>query len=313
MENIPFNPSLDHSAPRHAWFGETEQYRLKVRRFSKVPAEFTVQRISFEKDLARYRNAAENARTTETTIPPRRRRVRAPGESMDAESVERSQRRAKTNIRLTVTELAPNHFSTFTTRESGPDYFTAADWRVMWANFLRLVRNAGLNFEAVAVLERHPSNPLHLHLHVAWRGNAHYNFLRRLWHIAITSHKGEKVSKMVRGDNSPGNIQDQPVKAPRGSFKQVRKIAKYISKYITKDLISEFNKKRYWPTKGIDLAAAQVFWLASLNQVEAIREACLMLGQWDEDLGLTPQNLFRPSDRVAWCAIDPELTPSPPF
>jgi hypothetical protein len=183
----------------------------------------------------------------------------------------------------------------------------------MWASFLALVRRAGLNFEAVAVLERHPKNPQHLHLHVAWRGSAHYNFLRRLWHIAITSHKGERVSKMVRGDNSPGNIQDQPIKAPRGSFKQVRKIAKYISKYITKDLISEFNKKRYWPTKGIDLAAAQVFWLESLTQFEAIREACRLLGQWDDELGLCPQNLFRPSERVAWCAIDPGLSPPPPF
>lgn len=313
MQEPNFEPQVNHLTPRHAWYGETEQYRLKVRRFSKVPAEFTVQRISFEKDLARYRNAAENARTTETTIPPRRRRASVPGQAVSDESLERSQRRSKTNIRLAVTELAPNHFSTFTTREIGPDYFTPADWRVMWANFLRLVRHAGLKFEAVAVLERHPSNPLHLHLHVAWRGSAHYNFLRRLWHIAITSHRGERVSKMVRGDNSPGNIQDQPVKAPRGSFKQVRKIAKYISKYITKDLISEFNKKRYWPTKGIDLAAAQVFWLESLSQFEAIREACQMLGQWDDELGFTPQNLFRPSERVAWCAIDPALTPSPPF
>ena len=313
MENIPFEPQVDHSKPQHAWFGELEQFRLKVRSFSRVPAEFTVQKICFQRDLDRYRIAGENSKLKECTVPRRRRRVAVPGQHVSDECLERSQRRAKTKIRLTVTELAPNHLSTFTTREHGPDYLKREDWRAMWSSFLRRVRNAGLDFEAVAVIEEHPSNPLHLHMHVAWRGKAHYNFLRRLWHITITSHRGDPVSKMVRGADSPGNIQDEPIKAPRGSFKQVRKIAKYISKYISKDLVSEFNKKRYWPTKGIDLAAAQVFWLSSLNQNDAIREACQMLGQWDTEFAMTPQNLFRPSDRVAWCALDPDLTPSPPF
>jgi hypothetical protein len=311
MENIPFNPPQDLSTPRHAWYGETEQYRLKVRRFSKCPPEFTVQRISFEKDLDRYKAAARHSRSVECSVPPRRSRV-STGVRSD-ESIELAQRRAKTNLRLTVIELAPNHFSTFTTREVGPTYMTADDWRAMWAHMLRLMRNAGIDFEGVAVLERHPKNPEHLHLHVAWRGRANYNLLRRLWHIAISGHQGRRVDKMVRGPDAPGNIQDQPVKAPKGSFKQVRKIAKYISKYLTKDLITEFNKKRYWPTKGINLESAQVFWLSGLSQFDAIREACLMMGQWDDESGLCPQNFFRPSDRVFWCAVDPALSPPPPF
>jgi hypothetical protein len=118
---------------------------------------------------------------------------------------------------------------------------------------------------------------------------------------------------MQRGEDALGNIVDRPVKAPRGSFKQVRKIARYISKYITKDLISEFNKKRYWPSKGISLPEAQVFWLDSLSMSDAIREACQLMGVWDA-VGNTPgQKLFNPSDRVAWCAIDPERLPPPPF
>lgn len=230
----------------------------------------------------------------------------------DEESIERSQRRAKTNIRLAVTELAPNHFVTFTTRETGPDYFTPADWSAMWGHFIRLCRTASIDLEYVAVLERHPSNPQHLHLHVAWRGVAHYNLLRRFWHIAVSAHKGHRVSKMVRGADAPGNILDKPVKAPRGSFKQVRKIAKYISKYITKDLISEFNKKRYWVSKGLTVQAARLFWLSGLSQSEAVREACQMLGQWDYGAGRCPQNFFCPSDRIFWCAVDPGLSP-PPF
>jgi hypothetical protein len=131
--------------------------------------------------------------------------------------------------------------------------------------------------------------------------------------MSICAHRGERITKMLRGSDAPGNIQDRPVKAARGSFKQVRKIARYISKYITKDLISEFNKRRYWPSKGIDLAAAKVFWLDALSMTDAVREACSMLGQWDEELGLCPQKLFHPSDRVVWCAIDPADTPPPPF
>jgi hypothetical protein len=313
MENVHFENPVDRTKPVHFWAGETEQFRLKVQRYSSTPPEFTVQRISFDGVLAQYRKAAEFSRSVESSVPaPRRARV-DPGADRSEESIENSQRRAKTNVRKLVTELAPNHFSTFTTREAGPVYFTSADWRDIWAHFVALVRSAGLDFGYVAVLERHPKNPQHLHLHVAWRGVANYNFLRRLWHIAIARHKGQRLTKMARGDDAPGNIQDEPVKAPRGSFKQVRKIARYISKYITKDLICEFNKKRYWPSKGIDLASAQVFWLDSLTQAEAIREACLMLGQWDDEFGLTPQHLFSPSERVCWCAIDPDKSPPPPF
>lgn len=313
MENNPFNSPVDRSKPVHPWFGDTEQFRLKVRRFSSAPPEFTVQRISFDRDFDAYHRVYENARGVEASVAPRRRSAPKNGEPRSAESIENSQRRSKTSVRLAVTELAPNHFTTFTTRETGPMYFTAMDWRAMWSAFVAMVRTAGLEFEYVAVLERHPSNPQHLHLHVAWRGRAHYGLLRKLWHIAIMKQRGETVFKTVRGEDSPGNIQDRPVKAPRGSFKQVRKIARYISKYITKDLITEFNKKRYWPSKGIDLAAAQVFWLDGLTQFDAVREACGLLGQWDDEAGLTPQKLFMPSERVCWCAIDPALTPDPPF
>lgn len=312
MENIPFEPLVDRSKPVHFWAGETEQFRLKVQHYSRVPFEFVVQRISFQKDLERYQRAAASSDSVESSVPGRRRGVRLPSNERSSESIENSQRRAKSNIRKLTTELAPNHFTTFTTREAGPTYFTPEDWRSMWAGFIRLVRVNSLEFEYVAVLERHPSNPSHLHLHVAWRGHANYNFIRRLWHIVVGRQMGLDIRKMVRGLDSPGNIQDQPVKAPRGSFKQVRKIARYIAKYITKDLICEFNKRRYWPSKGVDLAAAKVFWLDGLTQFDAIREACRMLGQWDE-AGLCPQNFFRPSERVFWCAIDPALTPPPPF
>jgi hypothetical protein len=314
IDDSIFEPLLDRSSPAHAWFGETEQYRLKVQSYSNCPPEFVVQKISFQKDFERYLNAAERSKSIESTIGRRRLGLtRLPPSERTSESLENSQRRAKSGIRKLTTELAPNHFTTFTTRETGPDYFTPDDWRSMWAAFVRLVRSNSIDFEYIAVLERHPKNPIHLHLHVAWRGKANYNFLRRLWHIVVGRQMGLDIRKMVRGSDTPGNIQDQSVKAVRGSFKQVRKIAKYISKYITKDLIAEFNKRRYWPSKGIDLRAARVYWLDSLSQAEAIRESCLMLGLWDIQANACSQRVFRPSDRVCWCAVDPALSPPPPF
>lgn len=302
-------PTLpDYPEPRHPWHQELTQFRVKVQRFSRVPPEVTVQQISFEKQFERYHRAYENGQSS--AFP--RRTARVQSGTPDAESIERSQRRAKTRLRLAVTELAPNHFTTFTTRETGPEYLTPDEYASIWAHFVRLMRNFGYDFEYVAVLERHPSNPLHLHLHVAWRGAAHYGVMRRLWHMAICAHRGIRITKALRGAESPGNVQDRPIKAASGSFKRVRKIARYISKYITKDLIAEFNKKRYWPSKGIDLAAAKTYWLSSLDPFDAIKEACVMLGEWDHEINMPGQKVFQPSSRVCWFAIDPDKTP-PPF
>lgn len=314
----PFSPALDRSRPAHDWFWETEQYRVKVQAYSNAPPEFTVQKIDFGPDLKRYRAAAERATGTDVTCykSRRRREAPAPDTPRDPESIERAQRRAKSQIRRLTMELAPNHFTTFTTREAGPDYLTPVQWSEMWSYFVGLLRRAGLEFEYVAVLERHPKNPAHLHLHVAWRGSVHYKTLRRLWHIAVLHQRGVKVYKTQYGDDSPGNIQDQPIKAPRGSYKQTRKIAKYIAKYITKDLISEFNKKRYWVSRGVNVMAARIFWLSALDQSDAIREALDMFGHWHHGVGehgACPYPVFRPSDRVAWICVDPEKTPPPPF
>lgn len=290
-------------APRHDWFTDPEQYRLKVRTFSHMPPEFTVQRVSFERDRAAYLNAYH--RGNQSAFP---RRVRPdPSKPRDDESIERSQRRAKTAVRLTVTELAPTALVTFTTRE----VITLDQLLWCWGHFTRSLRRAGFDFEYVAVPERHPSNPDHLHLHVAYRGRTPFNVLRRLWHVALEALHGRVVRCILRGKESPGNIDVQAIKS-RDNLRRIRKIARYVSKYITKDLIAEFNRRRYWPSKGIDLPAAQAFWLGSLSMGDAIREACIMVGEWDHAIGAPGQKIFHPCDRVAWFAVDPGRSP-PPF
>lgn len=297
----PFPPTVDRSKPRHHFFAEESQYRIKLRTFSGAPPEVTIQNIHMDRDVDAYMRAADRG----LSRVPRPRRVRSPDSERDQESIDRSQRRAKTLVRLCVTELAPSSLVTFTTRK----VYSLDDLVDIWGRFVRLARMVG-SFEYVCVPEPHPSNPDHLHLHAAVRGKLSRDTLRRLWHIALEAHEGRRVTSILRGAASPGNIDDQPIKG-RDTIKRIRKIARYISKYITKDLLERFNRRRYWPSKGINLRDAQVFWLDSLSMSDAVREACQLLGHWN---GFAPSfRVFCPSDRVAWWAVDPEAMPPPPF
>lgn len=306
---MEFDASPSHSdatQPRHFWHHETTQYRVKVRTFSRLPPEFTVQRINFDRDFEAATRAYENGAANCFT---RRRGQRVKTErSNDAESIERSQRRAKTQVRLLANELGATALVTFTTREVMP----IEKLLDAWQHFTRLLRTSGLEFKAIAVPERHPTNPEHFHLHAAYRGKTHCKTLRRLWHISLESLNGRRVTKTLYGAESPGNIDVQAVKGANG-FKRCRKIAKYISKYITKDLIAEFNRRRYWPSKGINLQDAKIYWLDALSITDAIREACSMLGEWNHETDAPAQKMFSPSDRLAWFAVDPERSPPPPF
>jgi hypothetical protein len=291
---------VEAPAPQHSVFLEETQFRAKFQRFGKAPPELTVQRITFDRDVDRYRRAAENGNSS--CFPGRR--TRNPDRLQDTESVERSQRRAKTKVRLLVTELAPNSFITFTTRKLYPLDHLAR----IWETFCSRARLCDPAFQYVAVPEPHPSNPDHYHLHVAARSTIARATLRRLWHIALEAFEGRRVTATLRGSEAPGNIDEQPIKG-RDTLKRIRKIARYISKYITKDLIERFNRKRYWPSKGINLAGAQVFWLTATDQGAAIREACVMFGAWD---GIAPSfKAFLPSERVFWMPFD--VQHDPPF
>lgn len=281
--------------PRHHFFAETVQFRAKVQRYTHCPEEVTVQKIDFGPDQKRYLDAASNGLSS----VPRSRARRDPDAPRDAESLERSERRAKSQVRRLVMELAPTALVTFTTRQ----VLTLDELLVAWKRFQRLARELGVAFEYVAVPERHPTNPLHLHIHAAVRGRVSISTLRRLWHIALVSLRGERVTCILRGKASPGNIDVQHIKG-RDQLRRIRRIARYISKYITKDLIAEFNRRRYWPSQGITLESAQVFWLDSLSQVEAIREVCELLGHVDAEGGPL-YNPFLPCERVAWWSAEP--------
>ena len=218
-----FLPPVDRSRPLHCFDHEEYQYRVKLQSFSTSPPEITVQGISFERDQLAYRRAYENGANNCFRGSAGTRVLSTEGQT--DEDLERARRRAKTRVRKLVKELVPNHFSTFTIRGAGPVYFTAEDWKVIWGYFVRYLRQAGVDFQYVSVLERHPTNPDHLHMHVAWRGEGfvNYNMLRRFWHMAIGKRSGVVVKKVLRGPDSLGNIQDRQIKASAGSYRHTEK------------------------------------------------------------------------------------------
>ena len=300
----PFDNNLvNNSKPLHSTHEHEEQYRLKIQRFSKVPCEITVQRVSHHHLYDPY-HAAFNKGHSRCAIP--KKREKNSGVSKP-ENIERSLFRTKIKARKLATELAPTALVTFTTRA----ILSVEKLMLVWQRFTRSLAAAGVDFEYLAVPERHPTNPIHLHIHAAYRGRANANFLRRLWHIALEAVEGRIVNKILRGSASPGNIDVVPLFA-RTAYKRMRKIAKYIAKYITKEVIVEFNKKRYWSSKGIKLEPHQVIWLRSLNMMDALREGLGMMGLINPD-GQPCQRIFNPSDRIAWVALDPEKMPEPLF
>lgn len=301
--------TLDHldlpetSKPIHSVFLEETQFRAKFQRFGKAPPELTVQKINFGRDVDRYRKAAFNGNLS--CFPGRK--TRNPDRLPNEESIERSQFRAKTKLRLAVVELAPNQFLTFSTRK----VYTLDDLLKIWTRFCALTKTVDPDVDYVAVPELHPNGvPGHYHLHVAARLRSSCSNSTRFWHMAIEAHEGRRVTRILKGAESPGYCKprNEGLNAKQG-FKRARKIAKYISKYVTKEMVERFNRKRYWISKGINVQQAQVFWLSSLGQGEAIREACMIVGAWD---GLAPSfKAFLPSERVFWMPFD--IVHEPPF
>ena len=297
------SPTDTYDQPRHSTHEHEVQYRVKVQRYTSLPCELTVQRVDHGPQFDRYSLAYEKGWNNCFTRSSGTRRASV----STPESIERAGRRAKIQARKLATELAPTALVTFTTRR----VYTVQVLLAAWQRFTRSLHAAGVDFEYLAVPERHPSNPDHLHIHAAYRGHANIKLLRRLWHITLEAIEGRTVKATLYGSDSPGNIDVQRVAAQSG-YKRMRKIAKYLAKYITKDVIVQFNKKRYWPSKGINLQPVAIVWLKSLNMAEALREGLFMFGQIGLDGEIT-QKVFNPSDRIAWIAVDPERSPPPPF
>jgi hypothetical protein len=147
-------------------------------------------------------------------------------------------RRSKRGLKWAVLGLAGDRIFTLTQRNLIPTYAQA--W-ALWSRFEQACSKRFENFKCVAVVEPHKDGGYHIHFVC----NRYFDVssMRLWWHRILT---GRPLKGILRGDESPGNIQ-------AGNPHGTRKIAKYLSKYLGKsfEAIQSIRIKRYAASKGI--------------------------------------------------------------
>jgi hypothetical protein len=263
-------------------YAEPMHYVASVQSFSRGGYEVVIRMVNAQK-------IAEQS----GLVRPNGSRCARPEEERNDEDVLRSQFRAKKQVRYRVKEMAADRILTLTTREHENSVEDLLD---KWQRWLKLVDRASYgHFHYVAVPEPHPTNPKHFHLHVAVAVFLNVNVLRRCWW-------------QVCGGRGMGNIHIKRLKAGDGE-RRICRVASYISKYITKDNVVRFNKKRYWSSR-IELPAVKRYWLKARTLSEAMCEAFDRLRFRSDD----PRDVWIDhSLGIVWFQAVPGVGQEPPF
>lgn len=230
---------------------DQDHYLVTVHGFSVGGFEATVKSVNLQAMIERQM---------------RPRGQRRPVEDRDMADVVSSVQRSKSMVRRLVKEIGADHLLTLTTRESSN---TPESLAARWKAFVRRYRFfTGESFHYVAVPERHPKNPDHWHLHVATVGKLKLKLARQMWWYAC-------------GGRGMGNIDVEFIRVgcdrdgfKRGVLDRSARIARYISKYITKDLCFAHrpDKKRYWRSE-FDAAGTRRYWLETRPHVDRVNDA----------------------------------------
>ena len=249
---------------------------------------------------------------------------RKPVAERDENDIETAVRRAKRNVRHAVKQVGCDHLLTLTTREKEN---TPEQLAKQWKGFVRAYRSVtGDEFPYVAVPERHPSNPNHWHLHVAIRGGFY----------GKCELRGARVGKLelarrlwwnTCGGRGMGNIDVAHIKVgahqdgtPKGPLVRAAKVARYISKYMSKDLMFSHrpDKKRYWRSE-FDMPKARRYWLQTRPEA-GLGEAFVELRTRFGGFGVARCDFFFFPDGVGfWFSYNPDalntegLAIPPPF
>ena len=312
--SLTLDESKEGAVPYRPYTAEKYQWRASVQAFSQGGYEATIKLVDVEK-VAAARDAQEYGFL-------RGKRLPRPEEQRNESDIERAAQRARKTVRHKCKEMGADRLLTLTTRE----VLTVEELLKAWQRFLYLIEKAmGERFLYIAVPEPHPSNPDHLHLHVAVNTFLKVEIVRRCWHAALagggrTDSRGASArppSRQLRGKDSPGNVDLQWIKV-RSKHQVMSRVARYISKYVTKDCLQRFNKKRYWATKGVQLMEVRRIWLKSADAVTAFEEFRLMMGldNLPAFQGLARGNcFFAPSGELVWLQVNPDEVPHdpPPF
>ncbi|KWR81186.1 hypothetical protein RN01_16710 [Cupriavidus sp. SHE] len=184
------------------------------------------------------------------------------GESLNEDkNRERAVQRARKRVRLLCKQIMADRLLTLTYRENVQDRERVeSDFKEFSRLMNRLVKRTGKDkWRYVAVLERQERGAWHIHLAV--HGRQVYDVVRALWHQVVGVGMGNIDVQNPKG-NHAGKVKEWPR----------HKLAAYISKYIGKDAEdSELNAKRYWASRGIDIALPVSGQFASLD--DALRFA----------------------------------------
>jgi len=291
---------IDRERPvNYPIYEEREHYLATVHGFDAGGFEATVRRV----DLQEIADSKSRPRGN-----------RKPAEKRSEEDMIRAVRRARKTVRHAVKTIGATHLMTLTTRQ---DENSPEELSVQWKKFVRSYRPfSGDDFLYVAVPERHPKNPKHWHLHVAVRGWVKLKIARQIWWSCCGG----------RGD---GNIDVKFIKVgvcagtgmPKGPLVKAEKIARYISKYMSKDLLFAHrpDKKRYWRSE-FDLPEARRYWLKT-RPGTGDESLSLALAEFMERFGLRHHalSLFAfPDGSGFWLSYNPHAsafhsTHPPPF
>lgn len=228
---------------------DLSDYVVSVQRFGSGGYEVTCSTL----DLQRIAYRADAPRQTGARQRP---------DQIDPESKARASMRAKKQVRYRIKSMGCDRLFTLTRREdeSRPDLFwTREQWLVAWDRFIRLCKQANVEFEYVAVLEHHKKGNLHLHAAVVGRINV--KTARKLWLLVV-------------GGKGMGNV-DVRFKQNVSDYQRRAGLAKYVSKYVTKgfDELDSFNKKRYFSSRHT-LPDKERIVLRAKSWVEALSEIC---------------------------------------
>jgi hypothetical protein len=157
--------------------------------------------------------------------------------------------------------MGADRLLTLTRREKEPALFWTLDqWAAAWSRFVLQSKRAGIELQYVAIPERHKKG--NYHLHVALCGRIHINTARRIWWA-------------ICGGHGQGNV-DVRFRPNQAATERLAGLAKYLSKYLTKQFGSDaFNKKRYWASRH-DLPPAVRVILRALD----VRAALAEFAEW---------------------------------
>lgn len=147
---------------------------------------------------------------------------------MDAITLSKSKQRARSKVRQKCMMLGVTHLMTLTQAENE----TSIDESLKaFHYFNKMMRKRWKHWAYVATPEFQKRGSVHFHLAVV--GFYHAGTVRKLWRKALKG-KGGNVDMQA-----PKHLENQKDRSPR-------RIAAYISKYITKDETVGFNRKRYY-------------------------------------------------------------------